>query len=226
MTEVSQPGAEIAAACRVLASLGHNDVTLGHISLRDPDGRGFWLKASGLGLDEVTSDDVVLVSFDGVPELPDARLHIEWPIHAALYQARPDVHSVGHTHPRWGHLAACLTGPVRPLGNHAVAFPDGVPLYGDTPDLIRNLELGRAVASVVGQGRGALLTHHGVVFCGTSIAEAAVTGVWLEELCRTNVLLGDRASEVARDQAVAKATRTLSDSSVEGFWAYLRRRYS
>jgi L-fuculose-phosphate aldolase len=41
---------ELAYGCRILHMEGHADMTLGHLSLRDPDGRGVWLKRSGIGL--------------------------------------------------------------------------------------------------------------------------------------------------------------------------------
>ena len=44
-------------AVRILAMEGHNDITLGHMSLRDPQGRGLWLKKSKRGLDEIAGPD-------------------------------------------------------------------------------------------------------------------------------------------------------------------------
>ena len=41
--ELRQTLTELATACRVLAMEGHEDGTQGHLSYRDPDGRGFWL---------------------------------------------------------------------------------------------------------------------------------------------------------------------------------------
>jgi L-fuculose-phosphate aldolase len=57
---------ELAYGCRILHMEGHADMTLGHLSLRDPDGRGVWLKRSGIGLGEVRDpDDFVLIDFSG-----------------------------------------------------------------------------------------------------------------------------------------------------------------
>ena len=43
----------LAKACRILEKEGHGDMSLGHVSLRDPDGRGFWLKRNRAGLGEI-----------------------------------------------------------------------------------------------------------------------------------------------------------------------------
>jgi len=214
---------ELADACRVLAHEGHNDLTLGHLSLRDPDGRGFWLKRPGRGLDEVTgARDFQLLDWDGGGDTAEP-VHIEWPIHAGVLAARPDLQVVGHTHPYWGHLASCRAEPLRLIGNEGAAFTSGIPRFDRTPDLIRSADLGRDVARALGDARAVLLVHHGVVFGGGTVAEAVLTGLWLERLCRTNLLLGGAASEIAVDVLAEKATRTFSESAVRQHWNYLRR---
>ena len=182
---------ELADACRGLAREGHNDFTLGHLSLRDPHGRGFWLKKPGRGLDEVAgAADFHLLDWDGGNGVGEPA-HIEWPIHAGVLQARPTLQVVGHTHPYWGHLASCRAEPLRLIGNEGAAFTAGIPRFDATPDLISSAGLGRDVALALGDARAVLLAHHGVVFGGASIAEAVLTGLWLERLCRSNLLLGD-----------------------------------
>ena len=57
---------QLAQACRILEMEGHGDMTLGHVSLRDPGGRGFWLKRNRIGLGEVQGpQDFILVGFYG-----------------------------------------------------------------------------------------------------------------------------------------------------------------
>src|SRR5690606_39927340 len=73
---------QLATACRILEMEGHGDMTLGHLSLRDPEGRGFWLKRNARGLGEImSSDDFVLVDFDGNKLDGEGGRHSEWPIH-------------------------------------------------------------------------------------------------------------------------------------------------
>src|SRR5271168_4135941 len=76
---------ELAYGCRILHMEGHAGMTLGHLSLRDPDGRGVWLKRSGIGLGEVRdAGDFVLIDFSGKRLAGDGRLHKEWPIHTEI----------------------------------------------------------------------------------------------------------------------------------------------
>ena len=43
---------QVAWACRILASEGYADLTLGHVSARGTDGQ-IWIKRKGVALDEV-----------------------------------------------------------------------------------------------------------------------------------------------------------------------------
>ena len=90
---------DLARAHRILDLEGHNDMSLGHLSWRDPGGRGLWLKRGNIGLEEVQDSDFILLSFDGEVLEGDGLRHLEWPIHSEILRARPDVNVVAHTHP-------------------------------------------------------------------------------------------------------------------------------
>ncbi len=44
---------DVARAHRILELEGHGDMSMGHLSYRDPFGRGLWLKRGNLALAEV-----------------------------------------------------------------------------------------------------------------------------------------------------------------------------
>ena len=89
---------QVALGCQALAFAGQSDLIWGHVSVRDPDGRGVWMKAAGLGFDEVTADSVILVSPDGELLEGEGKVHVEYPIHTEIIRARPDVVAVVHSH--------------------------------------------------------------------------------------------------------------------------------
>ncbi|MGH7733945.1 MAG: class II aldolase/adducin family protein, partial [Gemmatimonadales bacterium] len=70
-------------ASRALAAAGQADMVWGHASVRDPDGRGAWMKSAGWGLEEIDASRIALVSPDG--EVAggvhgSGPRHIEYPI--------------------------------------------------------------------------------------------------------------------------------------------------
>src|SRR3954468_10419750 len=91
---------EVALGCRVLGLEDQGDLVWGHVSARDPDGRGGWMKAATYGFEEVGPQQVLLVGRDGQVVESEGRRHAEYPIHTGVMAARPDVGSVVHTHAR------------------------------------------------------------------------------------------------------------------------------
>src|ERR1700726_3517857 len=84
--------------CRALAAASQADMVWGHPSVRDPEGRGVWMKASGWGFEEVDASRIVLVSPVGDVLSGNGPRHIEYPIHTEIMAARPDVGAAVHTH--------------------------------------------------------------------------------------------------------------------------------
>ena len=56
---------DIVLACHMLAREGQGDAVWGHVSGRDPGGRGFWMKPARMGIEEVLVSDLILISLDG-----------------------------------------------------------------------------------------------------------------------------------------------------------------
>ena len=56
---------ETVTANQALGVAGQADLVWGHAAIRDPEGRGVWMKAAGWAFEEVTPDQVVLVSPEG-----------------------------------------------------------------------------------------------------------------------------------------------------------------
>ena len=92
---------QVVLACRIIARFGQEDLTLGHASVRGPDGRTVYIKRKGKALRDVRSEDVIGIALDD----PDGHLtpgaHLETIMHLETYLARPDVGAVIHTHPMY-----------------------------------------------------------------------------------------------------------------------------
>lgn len=183
---------ELARACRILEMEGHGDMTLGHLSLRDPQGRGFWMKRNRIGLGEVLGpQDFVLVDWDGKQIAGPGGRHSEWPIHSEILRVRPDVQVVAHTHPFHACVFSSSLDPLQPFTVDADYFVE-VPRHVDDVALITTKEEGAALAGALGQGFAVLMANHGVTFCGTSVIHATCVGVFLEKACKAQ-LAGQRA---------------------------------
>src|ERR1700684_3075054 len=145
--------AETALANQALGGSGQSDMVWGHASIRDPGGRGVWMKAAGWSFGEVTTDRVALVSPEGDVLAAHGPRHIEYPIHTEVMLARPDVNSVVHTHAPAAVSFASLDVPLLAISHDGVEFAEPqIARFTRTGALISSAELGRALAETIGDG--------------------------------------------------------------------------
>jgi L-fuculose-phosphate aldolase len=218
----------VSLGCRVLGAADQGDLIWGHVSARDPEGRGIWMKASGLGFEEVGPDDVLLVSWDGEVLAGDGRRHAEYPIHTEVMRARADVGAVIHTHSPAAVALGALGVPLRPISHEANLFvPPDLARYTRTADLILTAELGESVAAALGDRNACMLVNHGVVVAAADVPTATVTAYLLDRACRmqlTAMAAGGWATWSAPEESLSKRGHCYSDAMLQGAWEYLVRR--
>lgn len=218
----------VSQSSQILGAAGLDDFIWGHSSVRDPEGRGAWLKRSGIGLSEITPDDVQLVSRDG--EVLDGwgDRHIEYPIHTEIYAARPDVGGVVHIHPPHAVALAASGVELRPVSHQGSLFtPPSPPRYTDTTDLIRSAELGEGVAKALGDRNAVFLVNHGIVTVGPDVQTATITALLLEEACEQQLRTigyGGVAAWTGDAEALEKRERIYSPKALDRVWEYLLRK--
>jgi L-fuculose-phosphate aldolase len=199
----------------------------GHPSVRDPDGRGIWMKCSGWGFEEITPDRIVLVDPDGNVLSGTGPRHIEYPIHTEIMAARPDVGAVVHTHSPYACQFAALDVPLRPL-DHAgslFCYPD-IPRFTQTGGLIKTRALGQALAATLGDAIACLLPQHGIVTVGPDIPAAIMTAALLDRACRTQLAAmaaGPLRSWGDEQDTVAKRADVWSPRQLQAGYDYLLR---
>lgn len=221
---------KLAEACRIFEMEGHGDKTLGHVSLRDPEGRGAWIKRSGIALGEARGpDDFVLVGDDGKVLSGSGARSAEWPIHTEIYRARREIEAIAHTYPFHACVLGTTEAQVEALTRDGVYFRDHLPRYRVTSNLITTVALGRSLAEMLGDDYAMLIRNHGVVFCGRSIAECVVVGLMLERTCRAQYVANasglDWTPARTADQ-LRVSHGAIPERDAIRFWNYYRRKLS
>lgn len=212
----------IVVACRVLEKAGQADMVWGHVSVRDPGGRGVWLKGSNLGFDEVGPGDVILIDFDGEVLEGTAGRHVEYPIHTEIMRSRPDIGAVVHTHPLYSISFAATGWPLLALSHEACHFvPPEIARFSATGDLVRTKQLGEALAEELGGRNAILMPHHGIATAGSDLGEAVALATHLERACQIALLAGKDA--IPSDDAEALQKRERSARHLQMAWSYLAR---
>jgi ribulose-5-phosphate 4-epimerase/fuculose-1-phosphate aldolase len=189
-TDRHQQAEKIAIACRLLAFLGLAREKTGHVSARFSE-LAMLLRCRGTqeaGLAFTTPDVVRAMTLEGgfsdgsdqyVP--PN-----EWPIHAAIYAARPDVGAVVHAHPYASTVVSLCNATLKPIigayDSSAMQLAiDGVPVYPRSI-LIRDARSAAELVQSIGTHDVCILRGHGIVAVGRTIEQATLRAIRLETL--------------------------------------------
>src|SRR5258708_15258436 len=120
---------QVAVACQIIARFGHEDLTLGHASVRGPNGRTIYIKRKGKALREVLAQDVIPISLDQADGYLTPGAHLETVMHTEAYLARPDIGAVIHTHPLHSIAVGATEQGLAILSHDGLMFPEGVGVF-------------------------------------------------------------------------------------------------
>ncbi len=156
--------------CHILDREGITD-SFGHVSVRIPGADAF-ITIAGVSPGCATLKRIIMLDLDGHYLGGDKASPFEWPIHARVLRARPEVMSVCHTHSRWSALFSVIKGGLRPIHMYAKFLPpEGPPVY-PAAGLIGTVERGEALAETLKDSNAVLLRAHGDAVVGTTLEQA------------------------------------------------------
>lgn len=169
---------DLVVANRVLTDLNVID-GFGHVSMRHPTDPNRYLMGRSVAPALVTADDIMEYDLNSNPVDAKGRASfLERFIHGEIYKARPDVKAIVHTHSPGIIPFSVSSTPLRPVFHlGAFLFPD-VPVFeirdsaGMSNMLVSNTQLGKALASTLGDRSVALMRGHGSVVVASTIPMA------------------------------------------------------
>jgi len=214
----------LAACCRILAAEGHESGLAGQVTARAEKPGTWWTLEFGYGFDEATAGRMVLVDGDlkplsgGRPN-PGVRFHI-W-----IYNKRPDVQAIVHTHAPHASALSCTSSSLRTIhmdsamlhgSAHLPEWP-GVPVADDE---------GRIISGALGKAKTILLANHGLLAAGASVEEATYLAVFFERAARMQLMAMAAGGFKEVKPVLAEEARDflLQPSIVRGTFAYWSRR--
>jgi len=182
-TELKELKEKLITACHILDHEGVTD-GYGHVSVRVPGADAF-ITIANVSPGNVTSDRLIMQDLDG-NYLGGAKTPPnEWPIHACILKARPDVMAVSHTHSKWSTIFSVLPVKLKPMHHYGKFLSaDGPPVY-EGIGLVRTVERGNDLAKALGDGPVVLMRAHGDAVVGASVEQVierttrlAMLGEW------------------------------------------------
>src|SRR5882762_3423594 len=189
-SEEWQARVDLAAAYRLVAHYGWDDLVFTHISTRVPGPEHhFLINPYGMMFDEITASSLVKVDLDGnIVMATSYQINpAGFTIHSAVHAAREDALCVIHLHTDYGIAVSAQQDGLLPLSQQALlaltslAYHDyeGVALNEDEkPRLVRDL----------GDKTSMILRNHGLLTVGRTAAEAFLAMFLLERACKIQIL--------------------------------------
>jgi ribulose-5-phosphate 4-epimerase/fuculose-1-phosphate aldolase len=212
---------DLAAAYRLVALNGWDDVVYTHVSASVPGEPGrFLINPFGLAFDEVTANNLVKIDIDG--NVIGERTHpvnaTGFALHGAVHAAREDAVCVMHLHVREAVAVSAQPHGLLPASQHAMRF-HGHLAYHDYEGLAFSPAEGERLVKSLGAHRAMLLRNHGPLTLGRSIAEAYVLMDMLVKACdiQLRALAGVGKMIVPTPEVVTRTAAQLhDDDAVEG----------
>lgn len=194
-----QARVDLAAAYRLVALHGWDDLIFTHISARVPGPEHhFLLNPYGMMFEEVTASSLVKIDLQG-QQVMDSPYFINpagFTIHSAVHQAREDALCVMHLHTRNGIAVSAQKDGLLPLSQQAM-FALASLAYHDYEGLaLDEAEKPRLVADF-GDKKFLILRNHGLLTVGGSVADAFLGMFLLERACEIQLLAQSGGSDLS-----------------------------
>lgn len=217
---------KVALACRILFAYGHDSGLAGQITARADEGGTFYTQRLGLGFDEITAANLLVVDEDLQVLRGEGMANPANRFHSWIYRARPDTNCIVHTHPPHICALGMLRRPLKIAQMDACMLYEDVGFLPDWPGIPFGNSEGEIIAGALGEKRAALLAHHGLVVACASVEEACVVAVQCERAARLQLLAEAAGEIVDLDPRLAREAHDwiLQDRRSQATFAYFARR--
>ena len=194
-----QARVDLAAAYRLVALYGWDDLIFTHISSRVPGPEHhFLLNPYGMMFDEVTASSLVKIDLEGrkVVDSPYFINPAGFTIHSAVHAAREDALCVMHLHTDYGIAVSAQKDGLLPLSQQAM-FALSSLAYHDYEGLALDEEEKPRLVNDFSDKKFMILRNHGLLTVGRNAAEAFLGMFLLERACKIQILAQSGGGELS-----------------------------
>jgi ribulose-5-phosphate 4-epimerase/fuculose-1-phosphate aldolase len=181
---------DLAAAYRLVAVYGWDDLVFTHISARVPGPEHhFLINPYGMMFEEITASSLVKVDLDGRIVM-ESDYHINpagFTIHSAVHAAREDALCVMHLHTDCGIAVSAQENGLLPISQQSLFVLASLG-YHDYEGLALNDDEKPRLVTDLGNKTYLILRNHGLLTVGHTVADAFLSMFLLERACRIQIL--------------------------------------
>jgi L-fuculose-phosphate aldolase len=165
---------------------GINHGKSGNVSTRVVDTQssteGFLITPTGIDYEALQAEQIVFVGMDGV-YAGDVLPSSEWQFHRDIYAARPEIHSIVHTHSIFATTVASHHRDIPPF-HYMIAIAGGRNIRCAPYATFGTAELSAAAVKALEGRMACLLAQHGAIACGANLKKALALAIEVEVLAK------------------------------------------
>ena len=208
---------DLAAAYRLVAHFGWDDMVFTHLSARVPGAEEhFLLNPFGYLFNEVTASNLVKIDTEGKVVL-DHGHNVNaagFTIHSAVHMARDDAHAVMHLHTNAGIAVSSMDCGFLALNQHAYFVYNDLS-YHEWEGVALDLDERERLVADLGSKNFMMLRNHGTLALGSDVASCFMRLYYFERACQIQVdtLAGDKPY-MAQQKGVDNMHNMLANSNI------------
>lgn len=183
ISKEDQLRSELVEGAKAIFAKGLVEAGEGNISVRNVKKDEFFITPSFNQYDSLKVEDIVHMSLDGTTIKAKKLPSTEVKLHIAIYESRPKVQSVIHTHSIYATILSIVRKNIPIIMEEQVVFLGGsidVAPFGKA----HTDEIGETALQALDIKNAALLANHGVIVCGKSIGHAVKFAELVEKLAK------------------------------------------
>lgn len=180
---------DLAAAYRLVALYGWDDLIFTHLSARVPGPEHhFLINPYTHMFEEITASSLVKIDVDGnkVTDTPAPVNRAGFVIHSAIHAAREDAAAVLHLHTPHGQAVSAMACGLLPHTQTAMIAHHDV-AYHDFEGIATELDERERLVADIGDKNAMILRNHGTLTVGATVAQAFLRMYFLERACEAQV---------------------------------------
>lgn len=157
--------------------------TSGNLSIYDRKNGCMLITPSSIAYEEMTAEDLMIVTLDGEIKEGKHQPSSEWRMHAAIYKNKPEVNAVIHTHSPYATSFAVNQMAI------PVILIEMVPFLGGDVQVAEfavpgTAEVGINCIEKIQERYACLMANHGVLAVGKDLNQAYIRAVYVEDAAK------------------------------------------
>ena len=209
---------DLAAAYRLVALYGWDDLIFTHLSARVPGPEHhFLINPYDMMFEEITASSLVKIDVEGHPVGPATHPvnPAGFTIHSALHMAREDAAAVMHLHTPHGQAVSAMSFGLLPHTQTSMIAGADV-AYHDYEGIATDLDERERLVADIGTKHAMILRNHGTLTIGDSVASCFLRLYFLERACEAQVHMLSAGLENLNDPNQGVEDKVAGQSNLKG----------